>query len=197
VKDDIERRFESNLDRVRGLIASYRAALPGISGRPPVTTVDLLRGGVVFLHASLEDLVRSVLEWKLPDAAAASLDEVPLIGCAPRTKFTLAELATFRGSTVKSVIGQSVDAWLLRSNFNNSGEIIHALGKVGIGAAVVAPHASNLEALMKRRHWIVHRADRNQMQGSGQHAAQSLQPSTVDVWLNTVQTFGRDLLALL
>jgi hypothetical protein len=50
---------------------------------------------------------------------------------------------------------------------------------------------------MKRRHWIVHRADRNQAQGSGQFAAQSLAPDSVKLWLVAVDAFGRDVLALL
>jgi len=35
--------------------------------RQPVTEVDLLRAAVVFLHATLEDALRSALEWKWPE----------------------------------------------------------------------------------------------------------------------------------
>jgi hypothetical protein len=49
--------------------------------------------------------------------------------------------------------------------------------------------------MMKRRHWIVHRADRNDSQGSGHYKARSLQKPTVERWLNAVKEFGLDVLA--
>ena len=73
MKDEIARRFELNLSRVQSLIKAYENALPGSQGRPPVVTTDILRASVVFLHASLEDLLRSLLEWKLPAAKAEYL----------------------------------------------------------------------------------------------------------------------------
>ena len=58
-------------------------------------------------------------------------------------------------------------------------------------------HGVDLESMMKRRHWIVHRADRNQAQGQGQFAAQSLHPNTVKAWTTAVESFGQAVLALL
>jgi hypothetical protein len=80
VKEEIERRFERNLDRVKSLVAAYEGALPGVSGRPSVAMTDILRASVVFLHASMEDLIRSVLACKLPSADAKHLEDVPLAG---------------------------------------------------------------------------------------------------------------------
>jgi hypothetical protein len=47
---------------------------------------------------------------------------------------------------------------------------------------------------MRRRHWIVHRADRNQESGSGQHSVRSLGRGSVEIWLNAVRAFGGDVL---
>jgi acid stress-induced BolA-like protein IbaG/YrbA len=111
VKDEISRRFVVNLARVRGLITSYEQALPGVQGRPTVATTDILRGAVVFLHASLEDLLRSILEWKLPSTAKPEhLDDVPLDGERLR-KYTLGDVARHRGTTVDDLIDRSVKAW--------------------------------------------------------------------------------------
>ena len=111
VKDEISRRFVVNLARVRGLITSYEQALPGVQGRPTVATTDILRGAVVFLHASLEDLLRSILEWKLPSTAKPEhLDDVPLDGERLR-KYTLGDVARHPGTTVDDLIDRSVKAW--------------------------------------------------------------------------------------
>ncbi|MGH7436231.1 MAG: hypothetical protein ACRENE_11205, partial [Polyangiaceae bacterium] len=112
MKDEIARRFDLNLTRVRGLIAAYEQALPGVQGRPNVATTDILRGAVVFLHASLEDLLRSILEWKLPSTVKPEhLEDVPLDGEKLR-KYTLGDVAKHRGKTVDELIDRSVRGYL-------------------------------------------------------------------------------------
>ncbi len=194
MKDEIERRFDQNLLRVTNLIASYQNAVAG-SGRVTVSTVDALRAAVVFLHATLEDLVRSVLAWRLPRANAEHLEDVPLVGFEPRTKFTLDDIARHRGKMVDDLVVESVESFLQRSSYNDPGDLDRALKKIGIDTKVlVTPHKNQLGAMMARRHWIVHRADRNDAQGSGQHAARSLSPTTVETWLRAVEVFGRAVL---
>jgi hypothetical protein len=197
VKDEITRRFEQNLGRAKSLVVAYRAALPGASGRPSVATTDLLRGSVVFLHAAVEDLLRSVLAWKLPFARPKVLEDVPLVGTPPRTKYTLADIAVHRGISVDELISRSVAASLERSNFNDVAEVASALAKSGVPSSVLDPYGSRLAAMMSRRHWIVHRADRNRAQGSGQFAAQSLPPDLVETWIASAEAFGVAVLALL
>ena len=46
----------------------------------------------------------------------------------------------------------------------------------------VANYKSDLEPMMKRRHWIVHRMDRNYSLGSGHHVARSISMGTVEDW---------------
>ena len=65
MREEIEARYVLNLQRVRKLVQVYRdLAGPG-SGRRPVETVDLLRSAVVFLHAALEDVLRTLLVRRL------------------------------------------------------------------------------------------------------------------------------------
>lgn len=197
VKAEISQRFDDNIARVVGLIASYTGSLPGVQGRPSMTSTDILRGAVVFLHASLEDLLRSILEWKLPSTLNhANLDDIPLEGEEPG-KYTLGQFAKHRGRTVDEVIDRSVRAYLERSNFNNVKQVASALVRSGIATAPLKTFGSDLESVMKRRHWIVHRADRNQAQGQGQFAAMSLHPNTVKAWVGSVEAFGKAVLALL
>lgn len=201
VKDEIEKRFDRNLARVRALVSAYEAARPGVPGRPDVTTTDILRSSVVFLHASLEDLLRSTLLWKLPTASPENLKDVPLLGHEPRSKYTMEDLARHRGLSVDEVVARSVAATLERSNFNDEADVASVLGKCGISTAdrkkLLDTYAPDLTAMMGRRHWIVHRADQNQAQGIGHFAARSLHPDTVRTWLKAVEAFGKAVLALL
>ncbi len=157
-------------------------------------TSDILRSAVVFLHATLEDFLRSLLEWKLPTAQASYLKDVPLAGKKPRSTYTLDDLALFRGSTVNDLISRSVADHLDRLNFNDPGEVAAVLERIGLLPSLLDPYRGKIGPLMKRRHWIVHRTDRNTATGSGQHAALGLQKATVETWLNAVKQFGTSVL---
>lgn len=197
MRAEIADRFQDNLDRVRGLVQAYVNASDG-AGRRPVGTTDVLRAAVVFLHAALEDLVRSALEWKLPSASAEHLKEIPLAGVGRREKFALSDLASHRGKTVDQVIEESVSASLGDSNFNNPGELDRTLEKLGIPGSLLTPSfRRQLGPLMQRRHWIVHRADRNHTEGRGHHAARPLPKGTVEGWIGAVEEFGKALLKAL
>ena len=193
MKSEIENRFNGNLERVEHLVAHYETLSTG-PGRRAVDTSDILRSAVVFLHATLEDFLRSLLEWKLPSAQASYLKEVPLAGKKPRQTFTLDDLALFRGSTINDLISRSVADHLERSNFNDPGEVSAVLERIGLLPSLLDPYRGKLGPLMKRRHWIVHRADRNTATGSGQHAALGLQKATVETWSNAVKQFGTSVL---
>lgn len=196
MKAEIETRFAANLERVQHLMDVYQGAAAG-PGRRPVETTDVLRAAVVFLHATLEDLLRSLLEWKLPLAAAVHLKDVPLAGKRPRSTFTLDDLAPFRGTSVDDLIARSVLENLERSNFNDPGEVEGVLERIGLPKVLLDPYRDKLGPMMKRRHWIVHRADRNTATGRGQHATHALQQAAVETWSEALKQFGADVLARL
>lgn len=110
MKADIERRFAANLDRVQHLMDIYQNAGSGM-GRRPVETTDVLRSAVVFLHATLEDFLRTLLAWRLPQAEAAHLKEVPLAGKKPRSTFTLDELAVSGHHPARPLQRAAVQTW--------------------------------------------------------------------------------------
>ena len=196
MKAELESRFGENLERVRHLLALYRGEAAG-PGRRAVETTDVLRAAVVFLHATLEDLLRTLLEWKLPLAAAEHLKEVPLEGKKPRSSFTLDELAVHRGKTVDEVIARSVAVNLEESSFSHPGEVYRVLEKVGLSRTLFDPYRIELGPMMGRRHWIVHRADRDKVSGRGHHAARPLPQATVEGWYRALEQFGTDVLAKL
>ena len=130
-------------------------------------------------------------------ATSAQLKDVPLAGKKARTTFTLEDVAAFRGSTVDALISQSVDVYLERSNFNDPGEVEGALARVGLPTTLLDGYRDKLGPMMKRRHWIVHRADRNNASGRGHHVALTLQQPAVEAWSNAVEGFGNAIFAQL
>lgn len=200
MKEEIEGRLRANLARVDGLVETYRRESGGGKGRRPVETVDLLRAAVVFLHATMEDVLRSVQAhvWR----RTTSRDHLEKIDVVlgpndPREKVTLADLLAHRGKTVDDLIRESVLAHLERASFNNVGDVKRALERSNLDRALVDSHITSLASMMARRHLIVHRADRQDVGGSGNHGATSLGTATVDVWKAAVQSFCESVVAQL
>lgn len=121
---------------------------------------DILRAALVFLHATLEDFLRSVLAWKLPESSRDEIDNIPLLGQTQKTpeKFTLGSLVTFKDLSVDKLIRKSIhdhlDKWV---SFNNVAQINSALRTCGIDLGSF--DYRTLGSIMLRRHEIVHRAD--------------------------------------
>jgi hypothetical protein len=112
IREDINNRFQANLTRVRNILAVYSSGSGKRSGRRGVQETDLLRGAVVLLHATLEDLLRSLAEWRLPMALPEALAEIPVAGTKRGARIGLQELAGFRGQSVDEVIANSVREFL-------------------------------------------------------------------------------------
>lgn len=108
MKANIEARFVENIARVRNLTDLYRIHLMGQgSGRRGHSKTDVLRAAVVMLHASMEDLLRSIEYWKLPSANSAVLANIPLASKGPATKFNLGDLVAHRGGKPSRMSSQS------------------------------------------------------------------------------------------
>lgn len=193
----IEDRFELNLERVRNLVSIYTNHLSGPGGgRRGHQTTDVLRAATVLLHAALEDVLRSLAYWKLPQANAAALEGIPLVGGAA-TKFNLGSLAAHRGKTIDAVIKESTDASLERSNYNNPREVINLLESIGLNVAPIQQHMATLELAMSRRHQIVHRADANPnpRPGRGNHRVATIAPAMLNGWIANTEQFVQAVLA--
>lgn len=193
-----QERFQSNVARVRALVATYTDLAGAGRGRASVEHGDILRAAVLLLHAALEDLLRSMEETKLPSASARGFEgfRLPLPGRPFRQakdRFTLVELAEFRGRSVDDVFREAIDLHLEHSNYNNVPELVQALERVEVRCRPRNP--AIVEAMMRRRHLIAHRADRNPMAGSGHHLTQSIGRELVLSWTAEVESFGGALIA--
>jgi hypothetical protein len=190
MKEIIRTRFEQNIARVRNLIDLYSTRLAGEGqGRRPVNSTDILRAAVVLLHATLEDFLRSLALWKLPLAGEEVLNRIPFPGEANPKAITLGKLAPHRNRQVQDLIKLSVETYLEHSNYNNTDDIALLLREIQLDRANVRGTYSRIDRMISRRHQIVHRADRNERPGQGQHRACSLGRASVNNWVDAVTEF--------
>jgi len=195
MKQEIADRFALNIARVKNLVAIYRNQLAGPGqGRRGHLETDVLRAATVLLHASLEDVLRSLAYWKLPVANAVVLEQIPLAG-GSALKFNLGALAAHRGKSVDEVIKASTDASLERSNYNNTGEVASLLQSIAINTVPLAGYMATLDLAMQRRHRIVHRADANPNAGRGNHHVASIAPARLEHWTANTEQFVQAVLA--
>ncbi|MDG9667162.1 HEPN domain-containing protein [Hahella sp. CR1] len=197
MKEIIDKRLNDNIDRVRNMIAIYQTHLQGNGrGRRGHRQTDLLRAATVFLHASLEDFLRSLSSWKFPDANKEVINRIPLIGSNGRSpsKFLLGELVPHKGKKVEDLICESIENYLEYSNYNNKGDIVFILTSLGLVFDEMDFEFDALTKLMARRHLIVHRADFDQTGGRGNHRVKSISVQQVETWVLAVEKFGHDVL---
>jgi hypothetical protein len=195
IGDKLAEQTRTRLDRVRGLVDLYERLAGPISGRPTVYESDVLRAAVVFLHATLEDFLRSLAAIRLPDSSSDILQKIPPAGGDGRkTIMSLGDLHGFRGRSIDDFIRESVESHLNRSNYSNIGDIKRLLGDLRLEPKCVDPHAARLAALMTRRHHIAHRFDQNESTGRGHHAANSISKVMVSAWIETVDQLMLDIL---
>ncbi len=184
--------FDQNLARVDALVDLYASLPRALKGRSSGGGADVLRAAVVLLHASLEDLLRQVALFHIPDAAEDALAKIPLAGCAPREKFTLGDLTRFRGKTIQEVLNESVwHHYTTSVTFNCVPQIKDVLERCGLKQDRVQRFYPALGAMMTRRHGIVHRAD----VVDSSHGPQSLSAIKVQSWSSATRRFGHMLLA--
>ncbi|MCH5378113.1 MAG: hypothetical protein JJ992_29510, partial [Planctomycetes bacterium] len=65
---------------------------------------DVLRSAVVLLHATLEDLLRTVASAHLPRADNEFIRKMPLAGKPRSGKYTIGDLVQHRGKTIDDVL---------------------------------------------------------------------------------------------
>jgi hypothetical protein len=172
---DISERTRENIARVKNLIEIYERTKN--DARPHNT--DILRAAVVFLHATLEDCLRSMAYARLP---SASRDDLNKTG----QKVLIGKLAEYRGKTVNELINDVVIEYLERKTYNNIDDISSALKSFSIVVqrGVISP----LDIAIQRRHKIVHRADRGDKNGEPANIT-GIQSSHVSKWVSDVEGF--------
>lgn len=188
--EDIMLIFDKNFGRLNNLINLYQSLSQG-KGRKPAHSLDILRATVVLMHSTLEDYLRSLLRWKLPDAGKERINKIPLVGSAGRqTKFELGELITYREKTVQQVVESSIQEYLNTQSYNNTTQVCWALADIGINdLEKIKTYLHSLESMITRRHNIVHQADRAENSGRGHHNFKSISLKQIEKWKRHLDKF--------
>ena len=187
--NNITALLDENLGRVNNLVSLYGVPTPG---RRRVHDTDVLRAALVFLHAGMEDYLRSLLLWKIDtfDQDTLSKYGFPNGSKRPPQKVTLGELSQHKRKTVDEVIEDAVKSHLEEfQSCNDIGEVKKALKQCGIENETVDGHNyGELRGMIKRRHNIVHKADRNDaVGGRGNHQTKSIGQKTVQNYVDAVK----------
>lgn len=124
---------------------------------------DILRSAVVLLHASVEEMLRSVAGWYLPKCGEDALNRIPLADSLDplrAEKFFLGKLLSHRGKTVDDLISESIHRHVERRTFSDTTEIVGLFETVGFEVDdELKKILPEIGALISRRHQVVHRAD--------------------------------------
>lgn len=195
-------RFYDNYGRILHLVRLYQEQYGSGSGRRKVYKTDLLRAAVVFLHATLEDLLRGLAQLYLPNSNSDALDAIPLVSLAKRhtrpDKFALGALSSHKGKSVDQLIQESIDEYLSRVSFNDTNDIAAHLASISIPVTdVLRALFPELQELIARRHRIVHRSDLTESRGPGKQRAAPLSIKQVLRWLRASRSFSAEITALI
>lgn len=195
--DGLRDRHAANLARVDSLIEAYVQAKGPGQGRAAVMLEDLLRASVVFSHASLESLARALLSLRLRYAAPDTIEKIlsfPVPGGKRADRVAWPFLLSRLGSLVDDLLDEAIQHYLDHFNLNHPADLVTTVRNSGLQQTSTKllddGRGAVIEALMKRRHWIVHQLDANPLLGRGHFAAQSLSLTTAQRFRKIVDDVG-------
>jgi hypothetical protein len=185
-------RITHNLVRTENLVLLADEVYPNPPAGLQLYRQDIIRAAVVFLHATLEDLLRHVGSMYLVNSSEEVLNRVALVGSSDvlrPEKFFLGRLAAHRGKSVDQLLSDSVTAYLDRVSFSDVTEISRLLEAIGISLDPIRRFYPSLSSLMSRRHQIVHKADLLDAASGGPREAMTIDGKLVMEWHATVKAF--------
>ncbi|WP_299676265.1 HEPN domain-containing protein [uncultured Dokdonia sp.] len=190
--DDIIYTFDKNFLRIKQLIKLYKDVLvpSNVSSKG-----DVLRAVTVLTHSTFEDFLRNLLRWKLPNADPDVLNKISLTGKERRTKIEFRDIVNLRGKTVDEVIKASIQEHLNKVSFNNTADIESHLNDMGVDTNPLKKYYSMLNDMIKRRHNIVHKADRTNDDDISKTRIKTIRISQVERWIENVDSFVVDLIS--
>jgi RiboL-PSP-HEPN len=182
-------RFVENIVRVERLINLHSVLADiaaDIATHSAYDASDVLRSAVVLLHATLEDLIRTIASAHLPRSDSELIKKIPLTGMPRSGKYTIADLIQHRGKTIDAVLDESINQWLETHSFNHAADVRGMLTELEMPVDYFAQNYEKLDQMIKRRHLIVHRADRR-----NDGAVTPITPDEVKLWAENVHEFMR------
>lgn len=197
--------YQINIRRAQNFIVLYNSATENRGpGRRDTLTTDILRAGVVFLHSTLEDYLRSIILSKkiamLSTTEAdfrAVLANVNLVGDntgkSSVRKYALGEFWEVKDKSVIMIVEEALRDKVSYMTFNDYSQIVASLFTVGIKLSTNFNPDGIIDNYINRRHKIVHEADNNSVHGPGNYKATSINANTLTAWINAVNALVDDI----
>ena len=197
--------YQINIRRAQNFIVLYNSATENRGpGRRDTLTTDILRAGVVFLHSTLEDYLRSIILSKkiamLSTTEAdfrAVLANVNLVGDntgkSSVRKYALGEFWEVKDKSVIMIVEEALRDKVSYMTFNDYSQIVASLSTVGIKLSTNFNPDGIIDNYINRRHKIVHEADNNTVHGPGNYKATSINANTLTAWINAVNALVDDI----
>lgn len=201
--------YQENIKRVKNFITLYQHATRGTgAGRKGVKETDILRAGVVFLHSTLEEYLRTIilnakkeLLMQNKESFQKVLDNVALpgdnSGKSNGKKYALTEFWDQRDKTIMDVISESLNDKVGYLTFNEYSQIVASLKDIGINLGRNYNVDGMIDNYIKRRHKIVHEADKNSTSGRGNFHSTAINTKMLTAWIDAVDTMVIDIQALI
>ncbi len=194
---DAYETFLENNRRVENFISMYES-VP--KNKRPVCRgaldTDILRAGVVFLHASLEEYLRTViLNSKLEQLEYGSDAKFALSGVnlpddnsggSSEKKYRLSELYRYKGKDVGELLRESLESKVSFMTFNGYKQMVGSLKDVDIVLSLDDKTCKAVDDCTRRRHKIVHEADKSRHTGNGDYRTTPIKTTQLELWMRSV-----------
>lgn len=197
--------YQINIRRAQNFIVLYNSATENRGpGRRDTLTTDILRAGVVFLHSTLEDYLRSIiLSKKIAMLSTTEADFRAVLanwnlvgdntGKSSVRKYALGEFWEVKDKSVIMIVEEALRDKVSYMTFNDYSQIVASLSTVGIKLSTNFNPDGIIDNYINRRHKIVHEADNNSVHGPGNYKATSINANTLTAWINAVNALVDDI----
>ena len=192
--------FTDNIQRAERFVALYKRNSKGKGrGRTTIMDTDILRAGVVFLHSTVEEYLRTIIRERkikmLQDDSKWSdvLSEVSLpgknSGKSSGSKMNLSDLSAFKDLKVFDMVKEALNDKISYMTFNNYSQIVASLKTVEIDLSEETIDHKSINDYIERRHKIVHEADKNTLSGRGNHRTRPINVIQLELWITAIKSF--------
>ncbi|MNN16997.1 hypothetical protein D3C81_1301620 [compost metagenome] len=186
-----------NLSRVKSLLDLFQQSSINDIGTHDQRS-ELLRAAVVFLHSSIEEIVRNLFVDRLPKLSTEVLNELTYSKYGPtnRSKGVMLGdlLLNHSGRLVDNVIFDAINSYIDRLNINNSDQLVAQLQKIQIETQPIKPFLLEIDSLMKRRHQIVHQMDREDALDPDTRPISRIDVDSVKNWTDSVSQLHSEII---